>query len=211
MSRGPITDLCGTPDDTAAREDGANGAQRGGNHKEMQQARDQVTSGLRDVDGVKQTIGALQTYFMDNINKSDLAIAFNAHTIVDKSPTQGQVIVFSNPLFNIGSAFDSGAGIFTAPVTGVYLFSAHFCIQNAQEWRYAFIIDSKMNVIKGRNYDSTAYSCSSASATVILRQNERLWVECTHSNPNDMFLNDDSSYYRNTFSGAILHKLKNYP
>ncbi|XP_052799080.1 collagen alpha-2(VIII) chain-like [Mya arenaria] len=142
---------------------------------------------------------------------SDPVIAFNAHTIVDKSPTQGQVIVFSNPLYNIGSAYDSGAGIFTAPVTGVYLFSAHFCIKNTQDWRYAFVIDSEMKVIKGRNYEADGYACSSATATVVLKQNERLWVECTYTDTDDVFLNDDSTYYRNTFSGALLHRLLNYP
>ncbi|XP_052778597.1 uncharacterized protein LOC128216044 [Mya arenaria] len=69
-------------------------------HKEITQALDQVTSGLKDVDAMKQTVGALQTYFSDN--KSDNVVAFNAHTIVDKSLATGQVLVFSNPLFNIG-------------------------------------------------------------------------------------------------------------
>ncbi|XP_052799081.1 collagen alpha-2(VIII) chain-like [Mya arenaria] len=178
-------------------------------HKEMQQARDQVTSGLREVDNMKQTVGALQTYFTDNINKSDTVIAFNAHTIVNTSSTHGQVIVFSNPLYNIGSAYDSGAGIFTAPFTGVYLFSAHFCIGSANSWYYAFVVDSKQK-IKGLHYNANT-DCSTATTTVVLKHNERLWIECTVSNTNDIFLNDNKTYYRNTFSGALLHRVENYP
>ncbi|WAR26312.1 CAPR2-like protein [Mya arenaria] len=178
-------------------------------HKEMTQARDQVTSGLRDVDAMKQTVGALQTYFTDNINKSDTVVAFNAHTIVDKSPATGQVLVFSNPLFNIGEAYDSGAGIFTAPVSGVYFFSAHFCVYVSRHWHYAFMKENDVVVVKGHKYDGHANVCETASAVVLLLQNERLWIECRSGSTEDLFYSD--SYRRSSFSGTLLHGVNGYP
>ncbi|XP_052778932.1 caprin-2-like [Mya arenaria] len=178
-------------------------------HKEMTQARDQVTSGLNDVVSMKQTVGALQTYFTDNMNKSDTVVAFNAHTIVDKSLAKGQVLVFSNPLFNIGEAYDSGAGIFTAPVSGVYFFSAHFCLYNTRAWYYAFMKENDVVVVKGYKYDGQAYVCETASAVVLLLQNERLWIECRSGSTDDLFLSD--SYRRSSFSGALLHRVIGYP
>ncbi|WAR26218.1 COAA1-like protein [Mya arenaria] len=146
-------------------------------HKEMTQARDQVTSGLNDVVSMKQTVGALQTYFTDNMNKSE--------------------------------AYDSGAGIFTAPVSGVYFFSAHFCLYNTRAWYYAFMKENDVVVVKGYKYDGQAYVCETASAVVLLLQNERLWIECRSGSTDDLFLSD--SYRRSSFSGALLHRVIGYP
>ncbi|XP_052779444.1 collagen alpha-2(VIII) chain-like [Mya arenaria] len=178
-------------------------------HKEMQQARDQVTSGLSDLDAMKQTVGAMQTYITDNTSKSDTAVAFNAHTIVDKSPATGQVLVFSNPLFNIGEAYDSGAGIFTTPVSGVYIFSAHFCLHNAKHWYYAFMKENDVVVVKGHKYESGTHVCEMASAVVLLLQNERLWIECRSGSTDDQFYSDAN--HRSSFSGALLHRVNGYP
>ncbi|XP_052779311.1 caprin-2-like [Mya arenaria] len=178
-------------------------------YKEMQQARDQVTSGLNDVGAMKQTVGTLQTYFTDNMNKSDTVVAFNAHTIVDKSLATGQVLVFSNPLFNIGEAYDSGAGIFTAPVSGVYFFSAHFCLYASRSWRYAFMKENDVVVVKGSNYDGNDHVCETASAVVLLLQNERLWIECQSGSTDDLFYSNSNR--RSSFSGALLHRVNGYP
>ncbi|XP_052778594.1 uncharacterized protein LOC128216041 [Mya arenaria] len=178
-------------------------------HKEMQQARNQVTSGLSDMNAMKQTVGALQTYFTENINKSDTVVAFNAHTIVDKSLATGQVLVFSNPLFNIGEAYDSGAGIFTAPFSGVYFFSAHFCLYLARHWYYAFMKENDVVVVKGVKYESQEYVCETVSAVVLLLQNERLWIECRSGSTDDLFFSN--SYRKSSFSGALLHKVNGYP
>ncbi|XP_052782131.1 collagen alpha-2(VIII) chain-like [Mya arenaria] len=151
----------------------------------------------------------MQTYITDNTSKSDTVVAFNAHTIVDKSLATGQVLVFSNPLFNIGEAYDSGAGIFTAPVSGIYFFSAHFCLYNTRHWYYAFMKENDVVVVKDLKYVGETSVCETASAVVLLLQNERLWIECRSGSTDDQFLS--ASKQRSSFSGALLHRVNGYP
>ncbi|WAR26311.1 CO8A2-like protein [Mya arenaria] len=143
------------------------------------------------------------------MTQAHTAVAFNAHTIVDKSLATGQVLVFSNPLFNIGEAYNSGAGIFTAPVSGVYFFSAHFCLYNSRYWYYAFMKENDVVVVKGVKYHAGAYVCETASAVVLLLQNERLWIECRAGGTDDMLYSDSNQ--RSSFSGALLHRVNGYP
>ena len=122
---------------------------------------------------------------------------------MDKHLLKNQVIVFSHPVFNIGNAYNSGTGVFTAPVTGVYMFSAHFCFVHTKVWYYAFVREEENVIVKGFMYDSANQNCATASAVILLQQQERLWVECTYDPGADIF--HESSYTRNTFSGSLLH------
>jgi len=133
-------------------------------------------------------------------------VAFNANTPTDKHPTTKQVIVFSHPVFNIGNAYNSGTGVFTAPVTGVYMFTAHFCIQNSKNWFYAFVREEENIVVKGLMYDKDQYNCASASAVVLLQEHERLWVECRSDPGADVLY--DATHYMNSFSGSLLHVIR---
>ncbi|WAR26214.1 hypothetical protein MAR_011918 [Mya arenaria] len=116
-------------------------------HKEITQALDQVTSGLKDVDAMKQTVGALQTYFSDN--------------------------------------------------------------KSARHWYYAFMKENDVVVVKGVKYDGQEYVCETASAVVLLLQNERLWIECRSGSTDDLFFSN--SYRKSSFSGALLHRVNDYP
>jgi len=130
-------------------------------------------------------------------------IAFNANTPRNKRPGKNQVIVFSHPVFNIGNAYHSGTGVFTAPVTGVYMFTAHFCIYYSKSWYYAFVREEENIVVKGLMYDKDAHTCASASAVVLMQEHERLWVECMADPGADVLY--DATDYMNSFSGSLLH------
>jgi len=79
-----------------------------------------------------------------SINSSDkLAIAIDANGTVTKSLQPGFMVglsggnvtgagyvIFNNVYFNEGSHYNAGNGIFTAPVTGVYIFHAYLLLQN---------------------------------------------------------------------------------
>ena len=132
-------------------------------------------------------------------------VAFNANTPTDKHPLTNQVIVFSHPVFNIGNAYNSGTGVFTAPVTGVYMFTAHFCTYSGKYWNYALVKEEENSILKGTAYDKDTNQCATASTVVQLQSKERVWIECTSDPGADVFYED--SHRKNVFSRSLLHAL----
>ncbi|XP_060599108.1 uncharacterized protein LOC132752752, partial [Ruditapes philippinarum] len=51
-------------------------------------------------------------------------IAFKADTAGDRSLENNMVFVFSNIILNIGDAYNKNTGVFVAPASGLYLFTA---------------------------------------------------------------------------------------
>lgn len=57
-------------------------------------------------------------------------VAFYAYDGFQAPTTSPEVLTFPSELFDLGSAFDTSTGTFTAPYTGIYFFSAQATFQN---------------------------------------------------------------------------------
>ena len=57
-------------------------------------------------------------------------VAFTAHAYSKTYSTSGETITFDDVTTNIGDAFDAPTGVFTCPVTGVYVF--HFSVTSSE-------------------------------------------------------------------------------
>jgi len=131
-------------------------------------------------------------------------VAFNAHTVVDTSPANGQVYVFSQTVFNHGGGYNNVAGVFTAPVSGVYMFTVHLCSLPGHYPHIAFVKTGGSEIVKGAMGDSSAHSCHVATAVTVLTHDETVWVQCTYDTGTTLYAN---GHRLNTFAGSLLQQM----
>lgn len=132
-------------------------------------------------------------------------VAFSAEGIGNATLLTNQTIVFTNLILNIGDAYNSSTGIFTAPVNGLYMFSVQMCAQHRS--RSQFRVFAGPKVIQSILHDSyhSMVRVSSTAGTVAqsLTAGEEVWIQ-----------NADSPYYElsrysndcwNHFGGVLIH------
>lgn len=108
-----------------------------------------------------------------------------------------QTIVFNHIISNEGNGYDSANGIFTAKVSGVYVFYVQ--IRGVQN--YACLVDI---VNHGTTLTSTWVSDYGADSSMVvyrLNAGDQIWIRNTH-NLNDRCKIDDYS----SFSGFLLYQ-----
>ena len=47
-------------------------------------------------------------------------------------PGSGDTIIFPDIILNLGEAYNSDTGVFTAPYGGIYLFTVQLCVDNSK-------------------------------------------------------------------------------
>lgn len=112
----------------------------------------------------------------------DKRLAFLAELSAETAPASGPYI-FDKVVFNDGNGFDPTRGIFTAPFTGVYLFSCQ--IFTRVEERPLVDIMQNGNVLvrmridtRGMNtHGAVGEESTSSSVTVKLFKGDRVWVQ----------------------------------
>ncbi|XP_045183637.2 complement C1q tumor necrosis factor-related protein 6-like [Mercenaria mercenaria] len=91
-------------------------------------------------------------------------IAFNAYTNVSGKYPMGQVVIFPEVLLNEGGGYNSMTGHFTAPVAGLYLFTAHVCNEETKPTVIS-IMHGKIQIALSTEYeDRSIRTCRAAMA-----------------------------------------------
>ncbi|XP_060591451.1 uncharacterized protein LOC132746352 isoform X3 [Ruditapes philippinarum] len=101
--------------------------------------------------GINRTMVEFADSYSEEKRKlSDLAdkslipiVRFNARLSSTKSVNTGNKVVFDTVITNQGVGYDKSTGIFTAPYTGLYFFSAHVCNKANAGAYYAIVHESK--------------------------------------------------------------------
>ncbi|XP_060606828.1 C1q-related factor-like isoform X4 [Ruditapes philippinarum] len=149
---------------------------------------------------VNQTMIGLSDNFKEETDKSLLPIVgFNARLSSTKTVNTGNKVVYDTVITNQGEGYDSVTGVFTAPHTGLYFFTAHVCNQGNKDVQYAIYQEGTLITTSTQYDNGGVYSCSSVSTIAMVNKAERVWVQSL----------DTSVYYVdsrrwNTFAGSLL-------
>ncbi|XP_060557363.1 complement C1q and tumor necrosis factor-related protein 9-like [Ruditapes philippinarum] len=133
-------------------------------------------------------------------------VAFKARLKSRTAVVGGQTIVFPVLIFKEGDAYNSGTGKFTAPISGVYMFSLAFCVYSKKSLTVSIMVE-------GTRYSTSLFDgddghgCSSADTVAIVTAGQEVWVEVISGGTSTGTITDHSDSYRwNTFSGALINR-----
>ena len=126
--------------------------------------------------------------------------------VTDKSPIQGQVIVFNDVILNTGGAFDVQTGVFVAPVNATYMFGVQVCSSFRQHASFKLVADDvTLLCISNYNYAS---GLTSASGSVVhsMRVGGKVWVQNEYDAGTSSNLEDSDTERAcwNQFTGALI-------
>ncbi|XP_053387339.1 complement C1q tumor necrosis factor-related protein 2-like [Mercenaria mercenaria] len=128
-------------------------------------------------------------------------IAFYAHTASDGSYPEGKVLKFSNVLLNDGNGYKPGSGIFTAPVSGVYQFTAHAC-NSAEKYMVIAIMKGTQQIAVSTGSGDGSI-CNSVTTIAKVRKHENVYIVSAWYDSH-MFSND---HRWPSFMGFLLYKI----
>lgn len=112
-----------------------------------------------------------------------------------------QNIHFDNVLTNVGGAYNPHAGIFVAPVPGIYVFSTTIFSHHATDGHFAFLRNGSVLTNLYLSPGSTNYDSTSMSLVLQLGKGDDVSVA---NNDADRTIN---GYHYTCFSGFLLQEL----
>jgi hypothetical protein len=131
------------------------------------------------------------------------SIAFFAHNVVDlKLDKFDKTIIFTTATTNEGSGYDTSTGIFTAPVGGLYQFIINYCTYTKTHSPLALVLSGNV-MARSSNYVANGYPCSSFSAVIRVKSEEKIWVKGLSGSSDYALIKD--SWRMNSFSGTLVN------
>ena len=138
-------------------------------------------------------------------------VMFNARGLKDISPSSGNTLIFQTILSNLHAGLDGGystnTGIFTAPVSGTYLFTVQTCVYPGRWFQGQIIAGGE--VIAAMQYDhrdsGSSYTCYLSSAVKTVSTGDTVYIKCNTASSSGTVLYDRGNDWWNMFSGVLIH------
>lgn len=134
------------------------------------------------------------------------SVTFLARDLSSASPSEGATLIFPTVEVNVGNGYDSSAGVFTAPVGGVYMFSLQICLYANRYFYWEIMADNK-RILAGCFIDeySSYTGCHSASGVAVIQAQARVYVKKGASTGGSDIHISDANFW-NYFSGTLVVK-----
>ncbi|XP_045167341.1 collagen alpha-2(VIII) chain-like [Mercenaria mercenaria] len=130
------------------------------------------------------------------------AIAFQSRNPSTTNPKSGDKIVFTDTLHDSTHSYNNKTGIFTAPVSGTYLFNVQLCLAVGSKYIYYAIYVGSTAVTNTLLNDSAERFCNSATAIVYLRKDDEVYIKVPSTSHHAL---RETSNEWNMFSGVLLN------
>nr|KAG5707746.1 hypothetical protein BaRGS_003321 [Batillaria attramentaria] len=134
------------------------------------------------VDHLTQQMGQMQAQVQANKNSLDnlqQAVGFTVRTRNEDMHgfAVGQVVKFDNPVFNAGNGYNPASGIFTAPVSGTYVFFLQTLHHNNDDTKVFLDIMKNDRFLTRAHAGFTAFENGSTLAVTHLNQGDTIEVQ----------------------------------
>lgn len=138
-------------------------------------------------------------------------IAFDAEL---KSPLKGirsgQKIIFPVIRENIGGGYDAGNGVFTAPLSGVYVFQWTTVVTELVSTETVLVVDGKRRALNKCNSNKANNDSCTKITIVKLAPGERVWIKCILGNSSINDYESSSFIGFRLWNATYLEMLKKY-
>ncbi|XP_061186356.1 complement C1q-like protein 3 [Saccostrea echinata] len=140
---------------------------------------------------------------VNQLNRIGIVVSFSVTAENDEKLTikgPNEIIVFKNVLSNVGDGYNPTTGIFTAPVTGNYVF--FFAVEVPKNTYFSINLFVNNNFVAealaGKIGDS--FNTGSNMVSLLVRKNDRVCIKSHPVKSRTM----DIRYTANSFSGFLL-------
>ena len=131
-------------------------------------------------------------------------IAFSAYLSHDiLHLALGHTIKCDQIIINDGNAYSQYTGVFTVPVTGVYLLTFNFDVWNVHRFEWIKLVVNNRNIVDATADGFKGSNMSGNTAILKLTQGENVWLESYYSADGEVL---SATYGKlTTFSGVLLY------
>ncbi|KAL4222482.1 Complement C1q-like protein 2 [Mactra antiquata] len=130
-------------------------------------------------------------------------VVYLAKDPTTQSPSHGSAIIFGTTMYDESQSYDNSSGTFTAPVAGVYAFTAQMCLNpGSYTFIYYEIVANGKKVSNSLTYDKDTNFCNTAQSFVALDNGQTVHVSALSTSA--VPLRQNHVYEWCTFSGILI-------
>ena len=133
-------------------------------------------------------------------------VAFSAYLSHDiYNMGKGHTIKCDKILLNDGNSYSPFTGVFTAPISGVYLLTFNFDVWNKYTETFVKLVKNNNNIVDAIAFPSAIGHdvMGGNTALIHLNKGEAVWLETYGTNISEV--NSRDTYRYTTFSGVLLY------